>query len=147
MGYDTGEEIMKLTIHGNPIPKKRPRFARMGKFVKTYNPQKKEVDAVRLAMKAQWKGKPLTEAVSVRLVFIMPIPKSTTKKKLREILAGEVTHIKKPDLDNLVKFYFDCLNKIVWVDDSQVTEIQACKFYGETPLTMISVIFKEQSDQ
>lgn len=41
------------------------------------------------------------------ITFIFEIPKSTPKKKINEML-GKL-HEKKPDLDNLVKAFQDCL--------------------------------------
>ena len=41
-------------------------------------------------------------------------------------------HVKTPDLDNLVKFVLDAMNKVFYVDDSQVTEIITTKEYSDT---------------
>ena len=54
---------------------------------------------------------------------------------------------KKPDIDNYIKFYLDCMNKIVYLDDSQVIEITAIKQYTELsedghhhPSTVIDIL-------
>jgi Holliday junction resolvase RusA-like endonuclease len=44
---------MQIIIEGKPIPKKRPRFAKRGKFVKVYSAQKKEEEATRLIIKSR----------------------------------------------------------------------------------------------
>ena len=56
---------------------------------------------------------------------------------------GEIKHIKKPDLDNLLKFTKDCLNGVVWKDDAQVFSIIAEKRYDPNPKTIISIFSEE----
>lgn len=76
---------------------------------------------------------PAGEPITVEeIVFYMPIPQSWSKKKQREA-AGQ-PHIKKPDIDNLIKGLFDSLNGVCWADDNQVCEIRNTKkIYSEKP--------------
>src|SRR3990172_5516871 len=129
----------RLLVHGCPIAKKRPRFARRGKFVMTYNSQETEEGRFLFEIKQQWKRDPLTGAIELRAEFYMPIPKSTSKKKTLSMIAREIKHTKKPDLDNCLKFIKDCLNQTVWIDDSQVFKVQAEKIYSDKPRTIIFV--------
>lgn len=130
-----------IYIPGKPIAKKRPRFARRGKFVTTYNDQETEEGRFILEMKEQLKKSehvfpiPAGIPITLYLRFDMPIPKSMSKKT-RE---NNPTHTVKPDLDNLVKFCKDCCNGIVWHDDSQVVSITAHKGYGTTTGTDIII--------
>jgi Holliday junction resolvase RusA-like endonuclease len=130
---------MQITIPGKPIPKKRPRFARVGKFTKAYSAQKKEEKATRLVIASQWYGKPLEGAVRLDVVFFMPIPKSTSKKQKAAMLLGNISHTKKPDIDNLLKFLLDCMNGIVFEDDSQVINVKASKIYNGESGTCVVV--------
>lgn len=130
-----------IKIIGKPIAKKRPRFARRGKFVMTYNDQETEEGKFFLQVQQQWKEPPLEGAVQLFCDFFMPIPKGTSKKKRAQMISGDIPHIKKPDLDNLAKFVKDCLNSLIWKDDSQVIMLYAIKHYGEEPMTMIDVKF------
>lgn len=129
--------MIKLTI---PIePKGAVRMTQRGKY--------KSVSAQRyLAYKnfIQWKVKqqlkganPLTKALSVNIVFIMPIPVSYTK--LQKTTLVNTYHVKKPDIDNLVKGCFDALNKLVWKDDNQVARVTATKIYGSKPQIEIEI--------
>lgn len=129
--------MFALTIPGPPIAKKRPRFARIGKGVRTYSAQETEEGRFLWEVKAQWQGKPLCGPVSIEMLFSMPIPKSTSKRSREAMLCAPVPHCKKPDLDNLVKFAWDCLNGIVLGDDSQVYQVSARKIYGDSPCTRI----------
>ena len=130
---------MILTIPGKPIGKRRPRFARRGKFVVTYNDQETEEGRFLLDARRQWKAPIMEGPVYLSLTFFMPIPKSTSKKVLSAMRKNGVRHTKKPDLDNMVKFVKDCLNGLVWKDDSQVDELTAKKIYSENPRTVIGI--------
>ena len=131
--------MIKLEIPGKPIAKKRPRFARRGKFVMTYNDQETEEGRFLWEVKQQYKGKPIEGPVQLHCEFCMYIPKSTSKKKQVEMIMGQIEHTKKPDLDNMIKFVKDCLNGIAWNDDSQVTYLSAVKHYSETPKTVVVI--------
>lgn len=139
--------MIKIEIQGEPIPKARPRFAMHGKFIKVYDYQDKLKNQTKLDIVEQMKfNKPdfFNSPVNVRCVFHMPRPKShygTGKnKEILKKLAIYEKHIKKPDVDNLVKFIFDCLNGIVWRDDSQVVWCDAVKKYcDDIPKTEITI--------
>jgi len=139
--------MQTIIIEGVPISKHRPRFARIGKGVRTYSDQGDDVCIVRDEAKGQVETK-LTCPLSVFCVFKMPRPKSHFGTgKNANILKKNAPHYHttKPDIDNLVKFYLDCLNGIAWEDDKQIIYIQATKTYSEEPLT--SVIIQEHGVQ
>jgi Holliday junction resolvase RusA-like endonuclease len=134
MLWEDWNNSMNIIIPGKPIAKKRPRFARRGKFVVAYNDQQTEEGKWILTARQQIQGAiPEGLPITLRCIFYMPIPKSTPKKKITTY------HIKKPDLDNLVKFVKDCLNGELWHDDSQVSELFAGKFYDENPRTELII--------
>ncbi len=132
---------MTMIIPGVPIAKKRPRFARRGKFVTTYNDQQTEEGrwllSAREYIRETLKG-PLDVPVKLQMVFRMPIPKSTTKNNLVK-LSFHPEHAKKPDIDNLIKFCLDCLNGELFIDDALVCGITAEKKYDPSPETVIVV--------
>lgn len=130
---------MKITIKGKPIAKKRPRFARKGKFVTTYNDQHTEGGRILWEAQRQINEKPLSGPIELFIKFYMPIPKSTSKKLLRAMRNESYPHIKRPDLDNLLKMYKDILNGVAWDDDSQVYKVKARKIYSHEPRTEIVI--------
>lgn len=80
------------------------------------------------------------EPVRVDMTFTYKIPKSWNKKK------KEAKHIDPDctsgaDIDNLIKFYLDSLNGVLYKDDSQVTRISAVKLYGEEDRVTIIAYF------
>jgi len=134
--------MISLTIPGTPIAKKRPRFARRGKFVQTYNDQQTEEGRWLWEVKAQWSGEPMAGPLVMYVKFVMPRAKGhygtgRNADILKPSAPGH--HTKKPDLDNLVKFAKDCLNGVTWGDDSQVVLLHATKEYGEHPHTVIDI--------
>jgi Holliday junction resolvase RusA-like endonuclease len=131
--------MITLEVKGKPIAKARPRFARCGKFVRTYDPQETEESRFLFEVQKQWNRPPIEMPVKVRCSFEMPIPKSTSKKKSWAMIKDEIKHTKKPDISNLIKFIEDCLNGVVWKDDSQIIYLAGGKFYSEEPKTIIMI--------
>jgi Holliday junction resolvase RusA-like endonuclease len=132
---------MNIVIEGAPIAKKRPRFARRGQFVQTYNDQETEEGKWLLLAKGQVKDL-FQGPLKVKMLFAMPRPKGhfgTGKNAAKLKPSAPQQHTKKPDLDNLVKFAKDCLNGVAWRDDSQVFELEARKIYGDRPRTEIII--------
>jgi len=72
------------------------------------------------------------------ITALFPVTK-TSLKKVEAMLAGGIKHGKKPDLDNIIKFYSDVCNGTVWRDDSLVYEIEASKGYAKEPQTIIHI--------
>ena len=137
--------MLTLTVTGKPIAQARPRFVRRGKFVSTYNPQETEAGKFALSVMAQLPEgfKPFNGPLAMSCLFCLPIPKSSEKKR-RAMLAGEILHTKRPDCSNYLKFIEDCMNGVVWLDDSQIVQISAEKCYAEIPRTVI--VIKELSN-
>jgi Holliday junction resolvase RusA-like endonuclease len=129
-----------VTIRGNPIAKKRPRFVRRGKFVGTYNCQETEEGKFKWELLSQiGEMKPLEVPIRLTCRFFMPIPASISNKKRALYEGCAVAHTKKPDLDNLIKFVKDCGNGVLWKDDSQIISITASKAYHPSPATEIRI--------
>lgn len=128
--------MLQFEILGDPIPLARPRFSRTG----TFDSQAKLKEGYGWQLKSQFRQEPLTCPIGLDIRFYMPIPKNTSGIKRRQMLAGMIQHIKRPDLDNLVKFILDCMNKIIFTDDSQIVDINCRKQYSEQPSTVIQLI-------
>ena len=69
----------------------------------------------------------------------MPIPKGIRKRDEELYNSGLVKHVKKPDVDNLVKLYLDCLDGIVLEGDQKVALGPCVKVYHPEPKTVIWV--------
>lgn len=118
-------------IEGKPVGKGRPRFRRMGNFVQTYTPTATADYEKLVRLRFQNAGGVITDKpVKVEVVALFAPPKATKKKQKAEMLANRVLPIKKPDVDNIAKIILDALNKIAYIDDSQVIELIVKKRYS-----------------
>lgn len=121
-------------IPGVPLALKRHRHCGN----KCYDPQKKEKEMVQWQIKNAIKCISVaSEAIKLVVEYHMPIPKSYSKIRAKE--AVHRYHTKKPDLSNLIKFTEDAFNGMLWKDDSIIAEIEARKFYSDTPKTVFKI--------
>lgn len=130
--------MITIELFGNPIPQARPRIVRGGKHA--YDPKASLKEGYKWQIKSQFRDEPITAPFAADIIFFMPIPKSLSGVKKRQMLNGRIPHIKKPDLDNLSKFIFDCMNTLVFDDDSQLVELRAKKIYSDKPGTLVRII-------
>ena len=72
--------------------------------------------------------------------FLMPIPEYRERKITSKINDDEtVWHTCVPDTDNLIKFYGDALNGILWTDDRIIASVLGEKYYSVETATIIEV--------
>jgi len=126
---------------GNPVVYTDERSGRKRVLIRYHQP--KEITDQENNIRAMAIGqlpagfKPFDGPVIVcRLDFIFPPLKSFPKIKLMNIASGSVEYkTTKPDLlDNLSKGFFDSLEGILYLNDSQICEtISTRKIYGMTP--------------
>jgi Holliday junction resolvase RusA-like endonuclease len=117
----------------DPKGKGRPRFSRQGKFTKVYTDQATldyETAIQLFASKAMGSQRPLEAPVSVYLYIRVPIPQSYSKKRTEACLSGVERPAKKPDIDNVAKAFLDAMNGTVYLDDTQVVELNIKKVYS-----------------
>lgn len=130
-----------LTIPGAPVAK--PRQTQRDKWKPTDAVQRFRAYADRLKwvtrqhMRSQ---RPLDGAVELSAVFYLPFPASFSREMCLSAQRGDVPHVEKPDLKNLVAGLEDALNGIAWVDDSHICQYGRClKVYddGKGPRTVL----------
>ncbi len=128
--------LISFTVHGDPVGKGRPRISTRGGFVRSYTPDKTrdyECLVADIAHREMMNHGllPTYDAVSVVIDAYYTIPKSFSKKKRIEAIEDEIKPMVKPDIDNVVKAILDAMNKTVYIDDKQVVDVIARKFYTE----------------
>ena len=128
-----------MIVNTTPVPKGRPRF--YGNHAVT--PEKTRL--YEALIRDSWTYGMMDGPLGVRMLFVMPIPKSLSKKKHEELL-GE-RHTKKPDLDNLVKAVLDGLNGTAFEDDSRIHRIMAIKEYGDEPRVVVTLTGEDKEDE
>ena len=146
MSAATGRVNVKkfnITIPINPVPWERPKTRVVNGWVKHYNSTK--TANYEKAIGEYWRQATngfmydREQTLNVNLVFGLPIPKSTSKKKTELMANGTIRHTKRPDVDNLAKSVIDGLNGVAWVEDSQVVRVSIYKEYAKEPYVYIYI--------
>ena len=132
--------MISFTIPGKPKALKRHRVSRNGGM---YDPSSTDKKQTWLQIAKHRPKLPLEGDIYLKLIFYIPRPKSHYRTGkyahlLKERCKDIFYHKSKPDLDNLVKYISDVMNKGFYVDDSQICVLQAEKNYGE-PRTEITI--------
>ena len=119
---------------GNPRGKGRPRFYR-GHAVTPKATREYERDFASL-----WKGgEPTSDPVRVIIKAYYPCDYKANKARKRLMLDNAIRPTKKPDIDNVTKIVLDALNGVAFVDDAQVIEVLASKYFSSEPRVEIRV--------
>lgn len=126
---------VKVSFPGTPVSQGRARFSR-GHF---YDPSAKEKKLLMPLLLQQISSlkEPLKGPLWLHATFFFPFPQASSKA-----FAEENFHCfreKKPDLDNLLKFYLDLFTNVVYKDDNQICSLSAIKVFapqGETKITV-----------
>ena len=136
-----------IEVRGDPVPQGRPRAARIGKFVRVYDPPeskewKDDIKAQAIAILNRdypdWKL--VTGPIRLYAEFRLSRPKSISEKKRPEPIV-------KPDGDNLLKAVKDALTGILWHDDCQITKGGFEKVYADPPGVKVWIWFGDEIHQ
>lgn len=130
--------MLLFEIIGVPVPQKQTQFIRRTGIA--YNPSKKDADRLIWQIRPDAPQTPLNGAIEMHLTFYLPIPKSASRIKRCQMLNGVILPKQKPDFDNLAYLVTNALKKIVYADDSQVTDCIIRKRYSDRPRTVIKII-------
>lgn len=133
-------QSIEIIIEGKPTAWTPSRVMKAGY---AYNPKGKEKSIARSQVKSQYKQEPIPGPVYVTIMCYMTIPSSSSKKSVKSMLNGEIKHVKKPDLDNVIKFSLDAVKGIVIADDNQIWSLTAQKMYSDNPRTVITIYSDE----
>lgn len=136
-------QSITFTVLGNPKAKGRPKFARMGKFVRAYTPAQtvKEEASFREQALPYRPDKPIEGEITLIVDIYRDIPKSFSNRKASVCELRELRPVTKPDIDNYLKLICDALNGIFWHDDAQIVTIFAAKFYSARPRIEVSITY------
>ena len=123
-------DCWRFVVPGVPVGQGRPRFVRVGNYVRTYTPKRSaewQAEAATV-FAAGWSRPPLDEPVRVVLVAVMPRPKRLLRKSDP---VGRIICTTKPDVDNVAKAGLDALTKAgVIRDDAFVARLFVEKTYA-----------------
>jgi Holliday junction resolvase RusA-like endonuclease len=135
--------MIEIRLDGDPVAKGRHRHrlnTKTGKIFTHPDPKTARFED-RLAWAAQvtMAGRPLLTGPLVVIVdAYRAVPASWSNKRRASALSGELRPTTTPDWDNYGKIV-DALNRVVWIDDSQIVDGRARKFYSDRPRIEIRV--------
>ena len=130
----------EFEVVGKVVGKERPRVNLNSGIVYTPNKTKEYEFYIQQSFKIKYpKHEQINGRVSVDIIAFLQIPKSTSKKMKEEMLNGNISPTKKPDLDNIAKSVLDAMNKFIIIDDNQVSKISIEKKYAEEEKLLIRI--------
>lgn len=143
--------ILILKIPGIPQPKQSARF-RIAKnkagnqFIQKYQAGEilaKEDSIAFLILSQLPKGFiPFEKGIAIRkLHFVFP-PVTSLNKREKTLISqgGLVNKTTKPDIDNLQKLTWDALQGVVFLNDSQICQMDNVgKYYGNQPCIIVEI--------
>lgn len=134
---------MKIIIPGDPEEQARMRFFMRYGRPNVYDPRKKEKDAFKRFLRAyiskNYEGYQFPRNPKISFYFYCSIPISMSKKLRWYAERGLLRKRTRPDADNYVKLYLDCMNEILLEDDSHASIGDADKFFHAEPKTVIYI--------
>jgi Holliday junction resolvase RusA-like endonuclease len=136
---------MKIIIPGIPIAQIRMRYSGRNGIGRIYDPREKEKKKLKNVIKNIFADNKHFINPHISFIFHMPIPRSIPKKFLSLYNSGLFKHPKKPDVDNFIKLYLDCLDGICFEGDQKVSLGDSLKVYHPEPKTII--LINETSDK
>ena len=135
---------MIITLDGEPISQTRMKFSSRGGFGRIYDPREKQKTAIKAIIRQKFAGFDSFIHPRISFIFHLPVLKSLSKKEKERLSSGMIKHEKKPDVDNFLKLYLDCLDGIAFDGDQKVSLGPCLKLYHPEPKT---IIFIEESSQ
>ena len=130
------EQKITFVIPGPAKAKERPRINRNTGRIYTPGATHKYEKLV----KESYGDNPCFEDqfISIKILFKFEVPKSYSKKKRSEALAGNLRPT-KADIDNYIKSVLDGLNKVAFLDDRYICSITAEKIFAEESEVIVEI--------
>ena len=132
------ESKIKFEIPGQPQHKQRPRWSR----TRMYSPKDTvnyETYIKEMFVISYPDFIPLEGPLRMTLTAWLMIPKSTSKKRVKQMIERIIIPEKKPDHDNIVKIVSDALEKLAYKNDSQIATCIFHKWYARRPRLEIEI--------
>lgn len=107
----------------------RPVIATMDSNKKSKDWMQSVRDAAAEALPSNWTL--LQGPVSVHVVFMFARPKKHYRKNGDLVDGAPIYHTNAPDCDKLLRCLFDGCTGVVWIDDKQVSVVQAEKLWTD----------------
>jgi crossover junction endodeoxyribonuclease RusA len=139
-------QLLELEVRGKPEAKGSWRVSQQGHLYADNPRLRGWADRVASEVAAELNGTGLllgSVAIIAEFRFARP-PSHLTKGG--EVRKGKPAAPGRPDLDKLLRGLLDALTGVVFKDDAQVTDLDACKVWAEVPGVMLRVIDLTESE-
>ncbi len=132
--------IYEFEVPGKVKGKGRPRVNTTTAIAYTPTKTKEYEELIKQYFILKYrKINPLENRIKVTIQAYFSIPKNTNKTQKEEMLKGNISPTKKPDIDNIAKIVLDALNKLAFKDDNQITKLNLEKIYSEEEKVFIKI--------
>lgn len=128
-----------LTVEGIPISQIRMKFSGRNGIGRVYDPREKDKKRIKKIISEKFGDHPHFRHPHISFIFYMPIIKSIPKRLFCDYKSGFFRHEKKPDVDNFIKLYLDCMDNICFDGDQRVSLGMSIKLYHPEPKTIIII--------
>ena len=131
--------VIKFSLSGPLFGKARPR---KGKY-SIYDPSSNadyEARVKEAYLQARGINDPFTGPIILMVYAYYPIPKSAKRKRMPDKITSGEACLMKPDVDNILKSVMDGLNKVAYIDDSQVYDVRCIRRYSDEPGISVTLI-------
>lgn len=125
-------ETVTFTVVGLPMPKGSLTRMPNGAMLPAGTRDTRErvaawrYDIQQAATMAMGGRAPFRNALRLAMDMALPVPKTTIRKRQ----VGWWPHVRKPDIDKLLRSVLDHLTGVVWIDDAQVVSCIVNKSYA-----------------
>jgi len=128
---------IEFFIPGKPVAQSRPRFARRGNFVATYDATpakdyKSWVKSCALDSMEKFGIKLINRDIPLVMTLAVQMERPKARKK-------DVFPVTKPDCDNFAKGVMDALESILYTADQQIVRLIVSKHYSDQPGVLVTV--------
>lgn len=127
-----------FSVHGDPVPQKQTQFVR--KTGACYNPSRPDIERFQWQIRPYAPLEPLAGPISLDITFYFKIPASVSGIKRRQMLNQVIHHTKRPDADNCAYLVTNAMKGIMYVDDSQIIDLNIHKRYALAGRTVVKIV-------
>lgn len=138
-------EVIKFIVHGKAQAQQRAGEY-IGKDGRIHHYDQNESRSARsdvkqaafVAVKGKWPRYDCPVNLAVK-EYRTP-PRSWSEKKTAAAIQGTIRPASRPDLKNIIWLVEDCLNGLMWHDDSRIVSFDGSgKFYGNAPRVEVEI--------
>lgn len=128
---------IEFFVPGKPVAQSRPRFARRGNFVQTYDATpakdyKSWVKSCAIDYMTTFNITIISRDIPLVMILSVNVERPKSKKNAVHVVS-------KPDCDNFAKGVMDALESILYQADQQIVRLVVSKHYSDRPGVTVTI--------